>query len=61
MRFLALIVADCSLFRKKKHFGKSMFHIKLVLDIFQQFTFEIKQKEQYTNLKLSNSINRCDR
>lgn len=60
MRFLALIVADCSRFWIK-NFGKSMFHIKLVLDIFQQFTFVIEQKEQYIDLKLSNNTNRYDR
>ena len=31
------------------------------MDIFQQFTFVIKQKEQYIDLKISNNTNRCDR
>ena len=38
-------------------------HTKLLsmLDIFQQFTFVIKQKEQHTDLNISNNTNRCDR
>ena len=38
-------------------------HTKLLsmLDIFQQFTFVIKQKEQHTNLNINNNTNRCDR
>ena len=32
-----------------------------VLDIFQQFTFMIKQKEQHTNLNISNNTNKCER
>ena len=32
-----------------------------LLDIFQQFTFVIKQKEQNTNLNISNNTNRYDR
>ena len=32
-----------------------------LLGIFQQFTFVIRQKEQYTNLRISNNTNRCDR
>ena len=32
-----------------------------LLDIFQQFTFVIKQKEQYIDLRISNNTNRCDR
>ena len=35
-------------------------NIKL-LDIIQQFTFVIKQKEQYTNLTISNNTDRCER
>ena len=31
------------------------------LDIFQQFTFIIKQKKQHTNLNISNNTNRCDK
>ena len=31
-----------------------------LLDIYQQFIFVIRQKEQYTNLKISNDRNRCD-
>jgi len=34
---------------------------KFLLDIFQQFTFVIKQKEKYTNLRISNNTNRCNR
>ena len=33
----------------------------MVLDIFQQFTFVIKQKEQHTDLNISNNTNRYDR
>ena len=33
----------------------------LLLDMFQQFTFMIKQNEQYTDLKISNNTNRYDR
>ena len=38
-------------------------HTKLLsmLDIFQQFTFMIKQKEQHTDLNISNNTNRYDR
>ena len=32
-----------------------------LLDIIQQFTFVIKQKEQYTNLIISNNTDRCER
>ena len=32
-----------------------------MLDIIQQFTFVIKQKDQYTDLTISNNINRCER
>ena len=32
-----------------------------MLDIFQQFTFVIKQNEQHTNLNISNNTNRSDR
>ena len=32
----------------------------LLLDMFQQFTFMIKQNE-YTNLKISNNTNKYDR
>ena len=32
-----------------------------MLDIFQQFTFVINQKEQHTNLNISNNTNKCDR
>ena len=34
---------------------------KNLLDIFQQFTFVIKQKEQHINLNISNNTNRYDR
>ena len=38
-------------------------HTKLLsmLDIFQQFTFMIKQKEQHTDLNISNNTNRYNR
>ena len=29
--------------------------------MFQQFTFMTKQNEQYTDLRISNNTNRCDR
>ena len=32
-----------------------------LLDIFQQFTFVIKQKEQHTDLNINNNTERCDR
>ena len=32
-----------------------------LLDIIQQFTFVIKQKEQYTDLTISNNTDRCER
>ena len=32
-----------------------------LLDIFQQFTFVIKQNEQYTDLNISNNTNWCNR
>ena len=32
-----------------------------MLDIFQQFTYVIKQNEQYTDLKLNNNTNRYNR
>ena len=32
-----------------------------MLDIFQQFTYVIKQNEQYTDLKLNNSTNRYNK
>ena len=31
-----------------------------LLDIYQQFIFMIRQKEQYTNLKINNDGNKCD-
>ena len=31
------------------------------MDIFQQFTFVIKQKEQYIDLRIRNNTNKCDR
>jgi len=32
-----------------------------LLDIIQQFTFVIKQKEQYTDLTISNNTDRCEK
>ena len=32
-----------------------------MLDIFQQFTFVIKQKEQHTNLNISKNSNKYNR
>ena len=32
-----------------------------MLDIFQQFTYVIKQNEQYTDLKLNNNTNRYNK
>ena len=32
-----------------------------LLDIFQQFTFVIKQREQHTDLNINNNANRYDR
>ena len=32
-----------------------------MLDIFQQFTYVIKQNKQYTDLKLNNNTNRYNR
>ena len=32
-----------------------------LLDIFQQFTFVIKQKEQHSDLNISNNTNRYDK
>ena len=37
------------------------YDIYILLDIFQQFTFVIKQNEQYTDLIISNNTNRYDR
>ena len=38
-----------------------LFQLLSMLDIFQQFTFVIKQKEQYTDLTISNNTHRSDR
>ena len=32
-----------------------------LLDIFQQITYVIKQKEQYTDLTISNNTYRCEK
>ena len=39
---------------------KYMKYALRLLDIFQQFTFVIKQKEQHTYLNISNNTNRYD-
>lgn len=39
------------------YFGLCIFLVCFVFDIFQQFTFIIKQKEQHTNLNISNNTN----
>ena len=35
--------------------------MEFMLDIFQQFTYVIKQNEQYTDLKLNNNTNRYNK
>ena len=40
---------------------KSKCNRENLLDIFQQITYVIKQKEQYTDLTISNNTDRCER